>query len=491
MTFRNKFHLLCVVIAMLNGTAFSANLLLPINTPEFQFAYDLAHRDEIAKGPDRLEYAVAPYRLLELPAAVPVIHQAHNLHGDRLRMFLLATEDVTSRKYARAEGYEYLRGGVMTTLSPHWSMYVNFLFDEKLADDPDYTGKKWRGLAGEVENAFVAGTYGNVDIIFGRFGVGWGPAAQSLVLSSTACTMDALSVRVRWNRFYFTYQAGKLDGSQIRRDSSTVTINRCFAGHRLDFRAVDQLYIGLFETVIFGGEGRAYEPAYLNPINFYHAWQLNEDTDDNTLLGFDLRYYIGNRHKAYAQMLFDDFQVDDEAQGDQEPNEIGMLCGIQSLDWFGDYDFKIEYVRITNRTYNQSNPYNRYLNRDNLIGHPFGCDGERVDFTCTRWLAPTRRARLELSYQRRGEGRVDDVWTEPWMDIEGEYNEPFPTGTVETTYSGALSFSGFVRSFAYVDLTAGIERIENYGHIQNDHRTVPFVNSRLTVLLSTILRLTR
>ncbi len=491
MTFRNKFHLLCVVITMLNGTAFSANLLLPVNTPEYRFAYELAQRDEIAKRPDRLEYTVAPYRLLELPATVPMIKQAYNLHGDRLRPFLFATEDFTSRKYTRAEGYEYLRGGVMTTLSPHWSLYADFILDEQLADDPDYTGKKWRGLAGEVENAYLAGNYGGVDIIFGRFGAGWGPAAQSLVLSPTASTMDALSVRVRWNRFYFTYQAGKLDGSQIGGDSTVSYINRYFVGHRIDFRAVGQLYIGLFETVIFGGEGRSYEAAYLNPINFYHAWQLNEDTDDNTFLGFDMRYYLGNRHKWYAQMLFDDFQIDDEEQGDQEPNEVGVLCGIQSLGWFGDYDFKVEYLRITNRTFNQKTPYNRYLNRDRLIGHPFGPDGERLDISCTRWFSPIRRARLELSYQRRGEGRVDDDWTEPWLEIEGAYDEPFPTGTVETTFTGALSFAGFVRDIAYVDITAGIERIENYDHIPDDDRTVPFINARLTVILSSVLRLSR
>jgi len=491
MTFR-KFSLLFIALLLVWGhTASAANLILPTNTPEYRFARELAQRDEIAKRPDRLEYAVAPYRLVELPAAIPLVRQAHNLHGDRIRPFLLLTEDFTSRRYTRAEGYEYIRGGVMTSLSPRWSLYGNFVLDEQLAENPEYTGKKWRGLAGEVDNAYFAYKNGGVDVLFGRFGAAWGPAAQSLVLSPEACTMDALSVRLRWNRFYFTYQAGKLDGSQVMRDSTEVFLNRYFAGHRLDFRAVGQLYIGLFETIIFGGEGRAYETAYLNPINFYHAWQLNEDTDDNTLLGFDLRYYLGHRHKFYAQVLFDDFQIDDDERGDEEPNELGIMLGVQSLDWFDRFDFKLEYLRITNRTYNQLHPYNRYLNRDQLLGHPFGPDGERLDISCTRWLNPTGRAQLKLSWQRRGEGSAADPWTEPWLETDGNYDEPFPTGTVETTFSGALTFTGFVRDLAFVDLTAGLERIENYGHVIDDDRTVPFINARLTLILTGVLSLSR
>ncbi|UCD17953.1 MAG: hypothetical protein JSV44_03340, partial [Candidatus Zixiibacteriota bacterium] len=301
----------------------SASLFLPVGLEEYRFIYDRAERSEIVGLTERLKCTVGPYHYSELPPENPIVKYGRGLHGPRIRPFLFATEDFRIAKHMRADGYECLRGGIMAKPGQRWSIFGNFILDEQLAKDPDYTGKKWRGLAGEVENAWVGYRTDAVDLIFGRFDSFWGPVRRSLILSSSAVSMDALSFRVHWGRLYFTYQAGKLDGERIRGDSGEILHNRFFAGHRLDFRLVRQLYIGFFETVIYGGEGRELELAYLNPINFFHAWQINEDADDNTLLGMDFRWYVDGRHKFYGQFLFDDFQVDNDRPEDQEPNETG------------------------------------------------------------------------------------------------------------------------------------------------------------------------
>ena len=66
--------------------------------------------------------------------------------------------------------------------------------------------------------------------------------------------------------------------------------NRFFAGHRLDIHFSRQLRIGFSETIIYGGPGRQIDLVYLNPIMAFHAAQLNEGINDNTLLGFDFSY---------------------------------------------------------------------------------------------------------------------------------------------------------------------------------------------------------
>jgi hypothetical protein len=320
-----------------------------------------------------------------------------------------------------------------------------------------------------------------MDIFLGRFSSFWGPTEQSLVFSSTARPMDAFSFRLKWRMIDFTYQFAKLDRLEPP-DSAGLFQNRYFAGHRLDFRPVENLRIGLFETIVFGGPGRNVDLTYLNPIMFYHAVQLNEDVDDNTFLGIDFCWYFDNRHKLYGQLMVDDMQVDDEAIGDQEPDEIGYMLGFRTLDLFSLFDLNAEYLKITNRTYNQKLTRNRYENRGDLIGHQFGPDGDLLQMSITRWFENSRKLSLHLAYHRKGEGSYDDPWTEPWREFDGDYTEPFPTGVVEKSLMSSLRASGFYKDLAYIEFEAGLENIKNYANIPDDDRTIPFINARLSLI---------
>lgn len=459
-----------------------------MNQPEYRFIYELSRRYETAGVFFDNQHNIAPYDFSRLKLSHPLSGHYEGIDGRHISLFGFLSEDFRTAENQRAEAYESIRGGI--TARPHERLYLyaNFFFDEKKHDDPGYTGKKWRGVAGEVENAFMAYTAGRLDIFLGRYSSFWGPAEQSLIFSSTARPMDAFSFRLRWKKIHFTYQFAKL--SRINSpDTGDVFENRYFAGHRLDFRPWKNLQIGLFETVLFGGPGRNVDLTYLNPIMFYHAVQLNEDVDDNTFVGLDVAWYLNRRHKFYGQLMIDDMQVDDEAIGDQEPDEIGYMVGVQSLDVFDLFDIRAEYLKITNRTYNQKQDRNRYDNRGMLIGHEFGCDGDRIGLTMTRRFDNYAKLALDLSYQRRGEGRYDDPWSEPWREYDGDYSEPFPTGVVEKRYKSAVTASGFYHDLIFVRFEGGLEHFENFDNTAGDDRTVPYLDIRLSFIFNHLVKI--
>jgi len=464
----------------------SGEVFLPVNQPEYKFLYDLYGRHEIDGGFLENYYNVAPYSLTSKKIMSPLAALTDEPDDDHIRVFAFLSEDYRTAKDERASSYESIRGGLIARPNERVHLYANFLLDEKMYDDPDYTGKKWRGLAGEIENAFMAFSAGNMDIFLGRYSSFWGPVGQSLILSESARPMDAFSFRYRWKNIRFTYQLAKLNRLDPV-DTADLFENRYFAGHRLDFRPVKNLQIGLFETILFGGPGRNFELSYLNPIMFYHAVQLNEDVDDNTFLGFDITWYINNRHKFYGQVMIDDMQADDEAIGDQEPDEIGYMLGVHTLDLFGLFDVQAEYLKITNRTYSQKLERNRYENRGSLIGHELGPDGDRVRLVVSRWLNSAQRLSLDLAYQRRGEGRYDDPWTEPWREFDGDYTEPFPTGVVEKQIKAAFRASGFIKGLIYLQTEGGFDHFENYANINGDDRTIPYLKIRISLILHTLL----
>lgn len=478
-----------LILVLFSFSNLSAVQFLPVSQNEYQFIYEAARRNEIRAGFYYNNYNVGPYDFDKVDNSLPHGKMFGNFENDKLKLFSFSSENFRSAKYSRAEAFESMRGGFIARPIENIYIYSNFLLDEKLAKDPGYSGKKWRGLAGEVENAFISYSGKKFDILFGRFGSFWGPSNQPPVLSSTARPMDAFSLRLNWGRLNYTYLLARLErfiDSTAGRNTA-VFHNRFFAGHRLDFRALDNLNLGFFETIIFSGEGRSLELNYLNPLLFYHSAQLNENLDDNTFLGMDFSWYLFNRHKLYGQIMIDDYQIDENGSGDKEPNEIGYILGIHSIDFLDYFDIQIEYLKITNRTFNQRNPANRYINRGGLIGNEFGPDGDKMRFTISKWFENVRRISANLIYVRNGEGRYFDVWDEPWLSVEGDYYEPFPTGVVEKNLTASINFSGFYKDILFVDLTAGLSDLSNVGHIENNDLSVPFFKLHVSIILSALI----
>ena len=226
----------------------------------------------------------------------------------------------------------------------------------------------------------------------------------------------------------------------------------------------------------------------MNPFMFFHSVQLNDKVDDNTFFGIDLECFIHDRHKIFGQLLIDDYQIEHKERSDNEPNEIGFLLGLQSLNLFDFFDFRGEYLRINNRVYNQFLSRNRYLNRGRLIGNDFGPDGDRWFLTVEKWLSPGRRVGFNLVYQRKGEGGYNDAWSAPWFE-EIAFKDKFPSGVVEKKVSGALRFEGYLINYLYINAAGGVEHIINLGHIIRDDRSQAFASFRLTFCIGANLKI--
>ena len=295
-------------------------------------------------------------------------------------------------------------------------------------------------------------------------------------------------------RITFSFLLASLDETRadavdsLRYPGRTFNDNRYLAAHRLDIRFHRSLRIGFFETTLFGGEGRSIELYYLNPLNFFHATQLNDNVDDNVILGFDFMSFPGWETSLYGQLIVDDCQVDNEEQADQEPNEIGFMLGFLKPGRVGTLwpDVRTEYVRLTNRTYHNREPGNRYLFRNKLLGHPLGPDADSLAVTFRFWPENAFYAEIEGAYRRRGEGSIYNSWDEPWLEVEGDYSEPFPTGIVEKSIllairaRGYLPLNDYTRKHLFMSFEAGWCDIDNYQNIENEKKNISWIDISLS-----------
>ena len=433
-----------------------------------------------AQTPDKLDYQVGPYRFDMFADSLGPLQSWANPDRDRIGLFGFAAEDFRAVKDSQPLAFESVRGGVTGEPFEDFTFFGGFVLDEELAKDPSYSGKKWRGLAGDVDQAFACYSRDRFTAIAGRFGGFWG-TGRSLVFAPEQ-KLDGFGYSVRWGRLGLSYRIGALDGLSPDADSVAQYEPRWVAAHRFDLHLSDAWRIGLFETVVFGGPGRQIDPFYLNPLIFMHGSQLNENLNDNTMVGVDFDFQA-KRVLLYGQALVDDLQVDNKEQSDKEPNQIGLLLGGYFTDLFDLFDVQASYERVSNWTFNQVHPRNRYLNDSRPIGNVLGNDYDRATLELVHWWHSRLNSSVNLAYTRRGEGQIEADWTEPWMDVEGDYSEPFPTGTVQKTASVALGLSGYLTDFAFADFEAGVDFVKNYGHAVGDDRDLPFVRLYLSTFL--------
>lgn len=491
-----------------------AETIYPLGGNQFGFDYDIFYRTGVISGEISSLPPVGPYyvntarklnhgiasasfRMLDICSTSDDNQAIEPATTDnRMRLYTISSETYRAVRGRRPNDLPSIIGGFAYRPGKYFGALTFFNLDRARAIDPDYTGKKYRGLAGDIETAALFFRKDKISLTLGRVRVFWGPQRVNLLLSETAEPLDLFSASFQTRLLSFNFLFARLDGSQpdaldsLRFPDRTFNDNRYLVGHRLDLKLHRRFRLGLFETVLYGGEGRPPELYYLNPLQFFHGAQLNEDEDDNTILGVDFSFMPGRGTNFYGQLIVDDFQIDDKSQGDLEPNEIGFMLGLFKAGKIASLipDLKIEYVRLTNRTYHQRDPRNRYLYRNKLLGHPLGPDADSVSISARFWPEKVIFAELELAYRRKGEGSIHKPWDEPWYLAAGDYSEPFPTGVVEKAALAAVRLRGYVpltqytRDHLFMSISAGWGEIENHLNIDGQNETVAWFDFQISWL---------
>jgi hypothetical protein len=352
---------------------------------------------------------------------------------------------------------------------------TRYMVDENLANDPDYTGKVWRGLAGDAAQAYLAFRLPYFKVLLGRERVAWGQRhTGELILSENAFPLDMVQLQGGWGAIQATAFFAFLS-SLAEKDSpdNTTRVNRYLSGHRISLNLFSRAQLGFSETIIYGGEDRQVEAYYLNPLMWYHGAQLNENRDDNTFFAFDFNLRPRRNLLLYGELLIDDLQIENKSPADKEPNELGYTGGFSMLDPLGlnRWGLNLEYTRINNWTYNQSLERNRYLHGNRLLGNPLGPDADDLTVEVSTWWRKGLRSKISYSRSRRGEGRVDSPWTQPWMSSAGDYQQVFPSGVVQICNRLGLGWE--YHCGRVLDCAAGWDffNFENYQNVEAQNKS--------------------
>ncbi len=321
----------------------------------------------------------------------------------------------------------------------NWSVCGIYRLDSGYYEDPDYYGIRWERIAGKADQVFLRWSGGDFFVQIGRdyFRTGLGMALSGEKPFERITAGFKLGERLRLIWFigqldeyvrYIVDSLGNVEYDEYGMSKKEI-YNRYLAGHRasLSWR---HFQAGFTELMLYGGVGRKIEFYYMLPLYAFHGEQLNHRWNDNTLWSLDVKLLFPP-FRFRAEGILDDFQIEHEVPGDREPPLYGFAAQIDLAAMSRPIFLTLSsrYEQVQNRVFNQNLPWNRYLYENKPIGAEYGNDYDQVSVNC-RAFGKFFGGDLSLYHRRKGEGRIDDPWLEPWLD-DPNWSEPFPSGVIE------------------------------------------------------------
>ncbi len=185
------------------------------------------------------------------------------------------------------------------------------------------------------------------------------------------------------------------------------------AHHHLSYDVTKNLNIGVFETIVIGDSTQRFDIGYLNPIIFYRALEQQSGSENNAMVGADLKLNFLNHFSFYGQFLLDEFLLHEVIAGTGWwGNKYGAQSGLKYFDAFGirNLDAQFEFNIARPYTYTHSNIYTNYENYRMPLAHPFGANFREYIFKLKYQPVP----RIVLNFEGIHAGYGEDDSTSNW-----------------------------------------------------------------------------
>lgn len=224
--------------------------------------------------------------------------------------------------------------------------------------------------------------------------------------------------------------------------------NKLGTYHHLSMNIGKRFNFGFFENIIWQGADstgvRGFEMNYLNPIIFYRPVEFSLNSPDNVLMGFDLRYRIGNNNHIYAQLVLDELLLgevfsnitrgnDSTAQTGFWGNKQGFQVGVKgwNLFWIKDLYYQFEFNWVRPFTYTHVTVEQNYGHANQPLAHPKGANFlESVNVLRYRkdnWLLEAKFIYANYGLDTSGISFGQDIYRS-YLDRQGEYGHSMTQG---------------------------------------------------------------
>ncbi len=337
--------------------------------------------------------------------------------------------------------------------------------DQSNKSDPEFIWKKDRIAAGLIEEAYLQYTGNHGFARLGRLKRNWGPFYdRSILLSNNPFAYDAfewqLHTRFLEFRHLFTAFPRYFSYTDTENYGEANKLDRYLAAHALNFIFGKWGSLGVSETVLFSRHNGFPDFQYINPFSIYTVLNTNGEGQANLMLGFQGWVHpFTTKITLKGQVVFDDFQVDDDDVFDKEPMHWAGDFGLNWVDLLPlpfNHHVAFEYRYLSKWMYTVT-PGNtakgeRYTYLGRSLGYPEN-DGDCFKGAFTAVGRNFWAATAGVSVSRKDTNSLRTSW--PNDSSLGYTKEDALSKRVflKTTINAFLEVHGYFRNFCDVHLS--------------------------------------
>ena len=331
---------------------------------------------------------------------------------------------------------------------------ARYALDQRWTDDPDFEGFDEGGVAGRVEEGYLAGQWRYGELFFGRLSRRWGPGTlPGLQIGDAAPSYDHLHGRLGTRALHLATIVARLDDTP---GLFAPRVQRFLAVHRLA-GAWRGFEAALTESYVYSGADRGLEPSLVNPLAPVLLTHYNEDQAGNVSFGAEAAWRT--RAGVFGvQGMLDDYQFEDGAEETDEPPSYGLTVSAEGLPLWGAQRWFASYTRVSNLAYRTPEPGDNHVRRGVGLGRPFA-DYDEARLGLDLAVLPWAPARVSVLRRRQGEGD----YRAPFPAVADYDDTPaFLAGDVATITRLAVETGGAVGGLAW-RVDAGYNRVRGAG----------------------------
>lgn len=362
--------------------------------------------------------------------------------------------------------------------------------DQSYKNDAYFVWKKDRVAAGRIEEAYLQYTGRHGFVRLGRVNRNWGPFYdRSILLSNNPFSYDAFEWQIYTSFLEFRHLFTAFPRIYSYMDSNGSKLNRYLSAHALNFIFSDWASVGVSEIVLFSCESGFPDLQYVNPFSIYSVINTNGEGAANLMLGFQgWLHPLTPKITLKAQVVFDDFQVDDEHILDQEPIHWAGDFGLYWIDLLPlqlNHHISFEYRYLSKWVYTVTNVNTSRGERYTYLGRSLGYQDIDGDFFSGSFTAVGKNfwaASIGMSLGRQDTNTI----TTPWPSDTLGYRDEDPLSErahLKTTISAFAEVHGYFRNYCNMHLNLENRWIRDKGDKENsnDYKYDPRVS--LTISL--------
>lgn len=331
--------------------------------------------------------------------------------------------------------------------------------DQSYKNDSDYVWKVDRIAAGRFEEAYLQYTGSLGFVRFGRLKRNWGPFCdRSILLSNNPFSYDALEWQIAGSFFEFRHLFTAFPRKNSIIDTDSINTNRFLSAHALNFIINDWAAIGISEIVLFTSNSGFPDLQLVNPFAIYTVVNTNVEADANLMLGLQGWVQPGTpKITLKAQVIFDDFQVDNEVIGDREPMHWAGDFGLYWVEPFPlkvNHHFTLEYRYLSKWIYtvppSLSYRGEKYTYLDRSLGYQ-QIDGDYVSGSLTFIGKNYWAGNCGFSMTRQDTNTIDHLWPSHILGYRRE--DPLSKRAfLRTKYDLFVGLHGYFKDYVNLQL---------------------------------------